>query len=154
MNTTRLHETAEPLSDALWDLWKIWHHRSQIAHGAQSVTAEQYWLLRQMGLSGTTTVTELARTRGVTKAAITIATRKMESLGWVNRRRESDNQRVVRLSLTDRGRALWQEIRRERQSILRDMVQQLSETEQQDLLRLVAKIKEMSWDQDLEWGLE
>ncbi len=148
MNSPTDFDIVENLSDALWNLWKVWHHRSQTVSEVRAVTPEQYWLLRELGHRRSATVTELASARGVTKSAITLATRKMQAQGWVRRIRLPENQRVVQIDLTEIGWSLWQTLRVGRRTVLAEMVRHLNDAERREFLRLTDKIRELSWNSE------
>jgi DNA-binding MarR family transcriptional regulator len=145
MTTIPKHERADQLAEVLWDLWKIWHQRSHSETAPGAITSEQYWILRELGRRGQASVSELAKARGVTNSAITMATRKMQAQGWVSRTRTQENQRVVQISLTLVGKQLWHSIRTARRSALEWMVQDLSETDRSELFRLVSKIRDVTF---------
>ncbi len=54
---------------------------------------------------------EIARAKHVSPATVTNMLKRMERDGWVERRRDSNDERVVRVFITDKARALHDEAR-------------------------------------------
>lgn len=127
----------DDLTDQLWSLWRLW---TEQAHAPGGLSPEQYWILRTLTRSPGLSVSQLASLRGVTPAAITAATRRMEAQGWLRRERPEDNQRVVRLSSTPAGTALLNRVREERRAWLVRLLAALSPEEQRAAARLAAKV--------------
>ena len=48
---------------------------------------------------------ELAKRIGITAPSMTVALQKMEKLGYITRTHDEDDQRVIRISITEKGRA-------------------------------------------------
>jgi DNA-binding MarR family transcriptional regulator len=131
-------ESIEALAETLWQLWRLWSERSNTP---EKLSPEQYWVLRTLEREVEMSVSGLAQLRGVTPSAISIATRRMESAGWVARRRPAENQRQVLVQLTERGRELWLRVSTERQRVLRMLLRTLSPDEQETLLRIAHKMR-------------
>ncbi|PSR20836.1 MAG: hypothetical protein C7B45_13180 [Sulfobacillus acidophilus] len=131
-------ESVEVLAENLWHLWRLWSERSNMP---EKLSPEQYWILRTLERETEMSISGLAKLRGVTPSAISIAARRMESAGWVTRRRPNQNQRQVLVQLTERGHALWLLVSMERQRVLRTLLRTLSPDEQQTLLRITHKMR-------------
>lgn len=133
-------ELVEALAESLWQLWRLWNERS---NSPERLSAEQYWVLRTLERESGMTVSGLAALRGVTRAAMTIATQRMQASGWVERLRSADDQRQVIVRLTESGRSLWLKVSRERQRVLRSLLRTLSADEQDTLARVARKMREL-----------
>lgn len=131
-------ELVEALAENLWQLWRLWSERSNTP---EKLSAEQYWVLRALERNTELSVTGLARLRGVTPAAMSIATQRMEAMGWVDRVHPPDDQRQVMVRLTDDGRDLWLRVSRERQRVLRALLRTISPEEQEALYRIALKMR-------------
>lgn len=110
--------------------------RGMGAHAGQESVLEQLWC--DDGL----TPGDLARRIGVEVPTITRTTQRMEAAGLVRRVRDPDDARLVRITLTDRGRDL-----RERMPALLDAVAEralrgLSPAERQRLAALLVRVAE------------
>src|SRR5579875_2953634 len=132
----------EAVAEALWDLWRIWRQRSHpIRRG--TVTPEQYFLLRRLKKLGPLTVSALARELGVAGATITVATRRLEAAGHIRRERQTDDQRVVLISLSEAGGAALEEWRIQRRRALVDLLTRLRPAERAQLGRLLQRLLEV-----------
>jgi DNA-binding MarR family transcriptional regulator len=96
-------------------------------------------LLRMLERHPGLTATEVAAEMSLSPAAITGLINKLEDDGLVERRRERDDRRVVRLILTDRARAATKAMRQSFQASMQHTLQPLSDEELETLARLVEK---------------
>jgi DNA-binding MarR family transcriptional regulator len=71
----------------------------------EGVTAVQWQALLALNFGAAATCVELARHLNYDKGAMTRLVDHMEASGWVTRRRNPDDRRVIQLALTDEGRA-------------------------------------------------
>ncbi len=133
--------TSEHLVDDMLALYHLIRRASHPVHRAE-MTPEQYWLLRLLRRKGALSISELAEKLGVTGSSITTACKRLEKAGLVMRERQSDDERMVRVTLTEQGNArveAWQEQRRE---LLAHLLAPLDQNEQEALQRLLECILE------------
>lgn len=67
---------------------------------------------------------------------------KLVALQLVERQQDDKDRRLVRITLTDKGSALLKKAMEEKVKQLEHMLSYLSETEQEELLRLLEKLNE------------
>jgi DNA-binding MarR family transcriptional regulator len=84
-------------------------------------------------------VTALAAQEGVTQPAITLLVNRMEERGWVRRDSDPLDGRVVLVALTDEGRAIWAQLRREYRALLHEEMASLPD-EDVEVLRRATEI--------------
>lgn len=89
---------------------------------------------------------QVAAAVNVTTPAITKVATRMAETGLLVRRRDDRDNRLVRLWLTDSGRALREPIEAERQSLEDTITAGLTETEREHLLTALAKIYQSAAD--------
>jgi DNA-binding MarR family transcriptional regulator len=133
--------TSEHLVDDMLALYHLIRRASHPVHRAE-MTPEQYWLLRLLRRKGALSISELAEKLGVTGSSITTSCKRLEKAGLVMRERQSDDERMVRVTLTEQGNArveAWQEQRRE---LLAHLLAPLAQGEQDALQRLLERILE------------
>jgi DNA-binding MarR family transcriptional regulator len=86
---------------------------------------------------------EIAAAVNVTTPAVTkLATRMAES-GWLERRPDPHDNRLVRLWLTPAGRALQKPIEAERQALEDRITATLTKTERAQLMKALTKIQDV-----------
>ncbi|MFC6157729.1 MarR family winged helix-turn-helix transcriptional regulator [Kribbella jiaozuonensis] len=86
---------------------------------------------------------EIAAAVNVTTPAVTkLATRMAES-GWLERRPDPHDNRLVRLWLTPAGRALQKPIEAERQALEDRITATLTKTERAQLIKALTKIQQV-----------
>jgi MarR family transcriptional regulator, organic hydroperoxide resistance regulator len=89
---------------------------------------------------------QVAAAVNVTTAAVTKVATRMAEAGLLVRRRDDRDNRLVRLWLTDSGRALQEPIEAERQSLEDTITAGLTEKEREHLLTALAKIYQSATD--------
>jgi DNA-binding MarR family transcriptional regulator len=89
---------------------------------------------------------EVAAAVNVTTPTIVKMATRMTTAGLLTRRRDDRDNRLVRLWLTNAGRALQQPIEAERQSLEEKVTADLTETEREQLLTALAKIHRSTSD--------
>jgi Transcriptional regulators len=114
------------------------------------LTPEQYWLLRRLQCSGPHSISELAQGLGITTGSATVACKRLEKAGLVTRVRQTEDERVVHVSLTEQGRTQIENVRQQRRESLSYLLRTLDPQEQQELQRLIEKLLEAAEEQGLE----
>lgn len=102
------------------------------------MTPEQYWLLRHLQRADSPCrISELAQGLGITTGSATVACKRLEKAGLITRTRQTEDERVVHVSLTEQGHTQIDMVREQRRASLAHLLQVLDEHEQQDLQRLI-----------------
>ncbi|MDR8411245.1 MarR family transcriptional regulator [Nonomuraea sp. 3-1Str] len=83
---------------------------------------------------------EIATALNVTTPNVVKAATRMAAAGLLTRRRDDKDNRLVRLWLTDAGRALQEPIEKERRSIEEQVTADLTQSEREHLLSALTKI--------------
>jgi DNA-binding MarR family transcriptional regulator len=83
---------------------------------------------------------EIAATVNVTTPAVVKMAGRMLDAGLISRRRDDRDNRLVRLWLTDAGRALREPVETERRRIEQKITENLTDTERDHLMSALAKI--------------
>lgn len=89
---------------------------------------------------------EIAAAVNVTTPAVVKMAGRMVAAGLITRRRDDRDNRLVRLWLTDAGRALREPVEAERNLIEEKITESLTETEREHLATVIAKIHEAAVD--------
>ena len=89
---------------------------------------------------------EIAAAVKVTTPAVVKMAGRMAEAGLITRRRDDRDNRLVRLWLTDAGRALQEPIEAERRLIEEKVTENLTEIEREHLLTALAKIHQSASD--------
>ncbi len=131
----------EQLAEDLIALWRLLRNLSHPVRRAE-ITPEQYWLLRLLNRAGPLSVSELANQLDIAISSTTISCQRLEKAGLLTRKRQSDDERVVRVALTATGLAqidAWAQRKRE---ALTRMLNVLDAQEQQVLQSLIERVLE------------
>ncbi|MER7689781.1 MarR family winged helix-turn-helix transcriptional regulator [Streptomyces sp. NPDC097610] len=100
----------------------------------------QNYLLAALWERDGSTPGEVAAALNVTTPTVVKMADRMTTAGLLTRRRDNRDNRLVRLWLTDAGRALQKPVEAERQLIEEKVTADLSETELESLLNTLAKV--------------
>ncbi|TDW18413.1 MarR family winged helix-turn-helix transcriptional regulator [Kribbella kalugense] len=89
---------------------------------------------------------EIAASVNVTTPAVTKLATRLAEAGWLERRPDPRDNRLVRLWLTPAGRALQKPIETERQTLEDRVTATLTKTERAQLLKALTKINQVLLD--------
>lgn len=102
-------------------------------HGNLALPVAQARLLGQIGALGAARIGDLARADHCSQPSMTSQIRRLEAAGLVHRCPDPDDGRAVRIALTDRGRALLDEVRAARTAALAPLLERLPAAERRRL---------------------
>jgi MarR family transcriptional regulator, organic hydroperoxide resistance regulator len=103
-------------------------------HHAQGMILFHLWQHEGMAQNS------LAQALHITPPTTTSTLQRMERDGWIKRRRDSKDQRVVRVYPREKARALREELRRSFMELDRELMSVLSADERDALMELLTKI--------------
>ena len=127
------------LVEELFDLWRWLRHVSYSIREGEA-TAQQFWLLHQLGRRGSMTVGEVGEALGISQSSATIACKRLEVSGLVARARRTSDERVVEIKLTGEGRDKVDSWRVRRRQALSELLKQLEPYERDEMIRLVGRL--------------
>jgi len=85
---------------------------------------------------------ELAELLGVTPATITKMAQRMEQAGFIERITDADDQRISRVYLTEKGRAVHSQVDEVFRTLEEEMLAGFSQEEREQLLNLLQRVDE------------
>lgn len=136
-----LKEAMDLFRQIMMPLWHI--TRSQIhklaIEGENAITSSQYHTIRQIQ-KGTGSVSELASCMHVSRPNISRSVDELVTAGIVERCRDLDDRRNIKLTLTENGEKLIQNLRNRYSEILADQFSVLNDKE---LKTMTAAFKSM-----------
>jgi MarR family transcriptional regulator, organic hydroperoxide resistance regulator len=131
----------ERLVEDLLTLWRQLRNLSNPVRRAE-MTPEQYWLLRLLHRSNSLSISELANELGIAISSATVSCKRLEKAGLLTRERQSDDERVVRVALTEQGLAQIDAWRQRKREVLTHWLSVLDEQEQKTLQSLIERVLE------------
>jgi DNA-binding MarR family transcriptional regulator len=131
----------EQLAEDLLTLWRLLRNLSHPVRRAE-MTPEQYWLLRLLSRAGSLSVGELANELGIAISSATVSCKRLEKAGLLTRERQVDDERVVRVALTEQGLAQIDAWRQRKREALTHMLSVLDHHEQQVLQNMIERVLE------------
>jgi len=103
-------------------------------HHAQGMILSQLW--QHDGIAQNV----LAQALHITPPTATNTLQRMERDGWINRRRDSTDQRIVRVYLTEKASALRVEVRASFQELDKELTSMLTDNERGILMASLLKV--------------
>lgn len=105
------------------------------------LTAVQAMVLNFLGQADSTTAKELSERTGLDTATLTGVIDRLETSGWIERRRHPSDRRAIHICLTGQGREIVPRIRKKMEKANRDFLSGLSENEQNEFRRLLRNVR-------------
>jgi len=102
----------------------------------------QTFCLRELAREDGIAQRDLAERLNVARPTVTVMLQKMERAGLIERRSDEQDQRFVRIYLTEQGRALNDEMRRQLDEMIADVIAPLAEEDQRELVRLLGALND------------
>jgi MarR family transcriptional regulator, organic hydroperoxide resistance regulator len=110
------------------------------------ISPPKYFILHVLAGEAGISQGEIGRLYGVDPSRITRLAKQLEGEGWIDRTRDPEDNRVVRMSLTSEGRRAF-EMASEKGEVFKDRIRSaLSEEEHRELRRLLDKLTEAMED--------
>ncbi len=104
------------------------------------LTLPQFYAMDFLFSRGQAKMNELARSLSVSTAAATGIVDRLVRSGYVIRRPDVSDRRVIKVGLTGKGRKLMESVIRQRRLNLEEVLGRLSAREQDDYLRILKRI--------------
>jgi DNA-binding MarR family transcriptional regulator len=134
-------EGATDFQTAFWAAKHALAHASSTAFARHGVHEGQQYVLRCLWQEDGLSPGEVARRLNLATPTVTRATTRMAAAGLLRREPHPGDRRMVRLWLTDRGRALEKDIDAEISSLARRALGTFSEAEVTALIRALERIR-------------
>jgi DNA-binding MarR family transcriptional regulator len=135
----RTEDVSEKIADLIWEIWRA---SKAVSHPVRigEVTPEQYSILRFLNTNGPQRVKDIAAYIGTTASPVTISVKRLEKQNLVKRERNSIDERVVTVQLTEEGRARFDMWRLRRREAISGLFESLTQKEKSTLLSLLQKV--------------
>jgi DNA-binding MarR family transcriptional regulator len=102
---------------------------------------KQLMVLRAVGKRGECSMSDIAEATASDMASVTRMVTSLITTGWVDKQRAEGDRRQWRVKLAPKGEKQWQKIDSLFQEIASAFVSELTEAEQEQLSRLLAKVQ-------------
>ena len=129
---------ASEIPDLFMRIWRKWRSSSPVGKG--DVTQEQYWILRMLSVSGPQRIKDLADRLECTPSTASVSVKRLEKAGLVSRERSRDDEREVKVMLTEEGGSTVASWRREQLGNLSALFERLDAREKRELESLLRKV--------------
>ena len=131
----------DDFQSAFWNTKRTLAEASEVAYRRHGVHAGQQFILRLLWREDGLTPGRIARSLDLATPTVTKMTTRMEAAGLVERRPHPSDRRLVRIALTDRGRALEDVIGAEMQGVTERALHSLTPDERALLLRFLGEVR-------------
>ena len=136
-----MNEPGDEFQAVFWTAKRAMAEATEAAFGRHGVRAGQQFILRCLWDEDGLTPGQIARRLGLATPTVTKATTRMEAAGLLTRRPHPTDARLVRLHLTDRGRALEQVIDQEVRGLSERALATLTPAERAAFVRYLAELR-------------
>jgi DNA-binding MarR family transcriptional regulator len=102
---------------------------------------KQLMVLRAVGKRGECSMSDIAEATASDMASVTRMVASLVTTGWVEKQRAEGDRRQWRVKLAPKGQRQWQRIDSLFQEIAAAFVSELTEAEQEEFSRLLAKVQ-------------
>ena len=126
---------------AFWSAKRAMAEASEAAFQRHGVRSGQQWILRRLWDEDGQTPGEIARQLELSTPTVTKAAMRMEAAGLIDRRPDPRDARLVRLFLSQRGRALEKTIAEEMAQLARRSLGTLRDDEVKALVAALTAIR-------------
>jgi MarR family transcriptional regulator, organic hydroperoxide resistance regulator len=131
----------DEFQSAFWSAKRAMAEASEAAFQRHGVRSGQQWILRRLWDEDGQTPGEVARQLELSTPTVTKAAMRMEAAGLIDRRSDPRDARLVRLFLSERGRALEKTIAEEMAQLARRSLATLSEDQVKALVAALTAIR-------------
>lgn len=128
------------LVDAFGRINKI-EERAMTTGLGSAISITEIHIIEKIGLSEPARMSEIAHMLGVTLATMTVACDKLEGKGLVRRARSRSDRRVVQVTLTPRGRAVYEYHRAFHERMISSILDTLSPEQSTVLAQSLEKLR-------------
>ena len=141
MATLSIEEFADRVSDAMRFMVKEFMRQQSGGFYKIKVTMPQFVILDLLQRLGETKMSDLARSGGVTTAAMTGLIDRLVRGGYAARKRDGKDRRIVRVTATAKGRRIVKDAMEHRREIIIRTFGNLSRHDRDEYLRILTLIK-------------
>jgi DNA-binding MarR family transcriptional regulator len=138
-----MSEAAPGITDRLIEdvtgLWRFVRLAAYPVH-LEGMTPEQFWLLRYLERHSPVSIGALAEALGIKPSSATSACKRLEQAGLVTRTRQSSDERVVNVEITELGAAQLAQMRQRQREAVGRFLGVLDPQEQATLLQLLDRV--------------
>lgn len=120
-------------------MWARMEH--ELADAGHELTFSQYIALKKLS-DGPHGVTDLARAAELNPGAMTRLLDKLEARGLVARVADPADRRALNINLTEAGASMWQDVNQCGQRVRERAMQGMSDSEREQLTRLLAQVRD------------
>ncbi len=136
-------EFADKINDVVPVMIKEFSRRNVAELYKGKITLPQFLILGFLHNNGDSKMCGIAKFMSVTTAAMTGMVDRLEKYGYVKRKPEPQDRRIINVSLTQKGLELVRKINRKRRRMIIDVFGKVSEEDRSDYLRVLMKIKDI-----------
>ena len=141
-NDPTLLSDGRALSDAVGDLIRVVQFRDRDRACCYDVSVSQCYALKAVVEGGPLTVNDLAARLYLDKSTASRVADGLEDKGYLKRRRDREDGRVIRLHATDEGKTLCQRIEDDLASEYADLLSDLSPELRIGVTRLMGRLSQ------------
>lgn len=142
MNQPALMKFADELDIAMSTISRMFMKNMHARFMKMKITMPQVMILHILGKEKQMKMSDLAKTVGVTTAAVTGMSDRLVRDGYVKRVRDADDRRIVFMRLSQKGAKAAKDMMSERRKMTMQMFSKVSQSDRDEYLRILKRIGE------------
>jgi DNA-binding MarR family transcriptional regulator len=142
MSNLTLTEFADKVGEIMPAISKEFLRNQTVDFYKVKITMPQCIILDSLDRTGESSMSDLAKSMGVTTAAMTGIVDRLVRDGYVTRVSDPGDRRVVKIKPTTKGERVVKTLREHRRRMMVKLFGVLSQTEREEYLRILTRIKD------------
>ncbi|WP_237265347.1 MarR family winged helix-turn-helix transcriptional regulator [Thermoplasma sp. Kam2015] len=122
------------------DLWKLWYKKAERDLNGVNLSVTEFTIMRQLSENGPLSMATIASSINVTPGWVTGVIDKMEDKGLVVRKREEADRRIIKISLTDHGKEVYEEAKKKHFSFIEKSLSGLNDSDLDMAYKILSKM--------------
>ncbi|KJE49350.1 MULTISPECIES: MarR family winged helix-turn-helix transcriptional regulator [unclassified Acidiplasma] len=122
--------------------WKTWYRASEKNLLSLGMSTVEYRILKNLLERGPLPMIELANINMVTQGWITGVIDKLEKLGYVRRERSSEDRRIIKIQITNKGKDEYMRVEELHIKFIENTLRDFNDEEKYNMIRFLKKIQE------------
>ncbi|MGB2601094.1 MAG: MarR family transcriptional regulator [Candidatus Omnitrophota bacterium] len=131
---------AKEMAKMLPTLMRAVTSKMEVLLTRENLAVSHIVVLDMLGEKGSCTMGELAQALNLSMGAVTGVVDKMIEMEIVERERSSEDRRVVKVGLVEKGKALVSDVNKMRIDATKELYSALTDEEREEYLRMIRKI--------------
>lgn len=143
MSQSKTNDFPTRVQRQIYQLVKLYQSCDRVCVAEHGVGASQGYTLLSLPLKGSMTMNDLSSAMGLANSTTTRVVDELVRKGFVHRKSDNADRRVVKIELTVRGQELWGTLDKELQSFFGAALKEISEDERPSIIHSLERVTQV-----------